>query len=236
MRKVLDNLKRCPYTTCGHQPVLTGYETDTPEAIFQVECEHCGATGPICDTEDAAIQEWNAIERHEPKKQEPLDADKILKEFRKTMNLAFDTFARKIGSDVRICPICGHEAKVLHLVLTHEWYDAHASGAKDIEYRAMSPHWKRLIGDRKLTLTHVRYSRGYSSTTMIRPILSISLGNCPIEGWNDLVYRIYHPPYKPRACTSCGETTRAFAKKSGLCCACEWKKQTDERAAAGGRA
>jgi hypothetical protein len=85
------------------------------------------------------------------------------------------------------------EAYVLHLVLTHEWYDAHASGQKDIEYRTFSLHWKRLIMDRKDILTHVRYSRGYSATTMIRKIERIDFGPCPIEGWEGTYYRIHHP-------------------------------------------
>lgn len=76
MRKVRPDIKNCPYTTCGHQAVLIGYDlTDAePEGSdmgYQVECETCCATGPLCDTEDAAIQEWNAIDRHEPCQIEP---------------------------------------------------------------------------------------------------------------------------------------------------------------------
>jgi predicted transposase YbfD/YdcC len=108
-------------------------------------------------------------------------------------------------SYVHECSKCGFinmesdwtEAHVLHLVLTQHWYDEHASGRKDVEYRAMSPHWKRLIWDRKHKLTHVRYSRGYSSTTMIRKIAEIDQGPCDIEGWGGMYYKIHHPEIKP---------------------------------------
>jgi len=107
-------------------------------------------------------------------------------------------------SYVHECSKCGfinmeqdwERAHILHLVLTHEWYDEHAAGRKDIEYRSMSPHWKRLIWDRLDKLTHVRYSRGYSSTTMIRPITGVTIGKCPIEGWEGMYYRIHHPEIK----------------------------------------
>jgi hypothetical protein len=104
-------------------------------------------------------------------------------------------------SYVHECSRCGkiigesewQRAKVLHLVLTAHWYDEHASGRKDVEYRAMSPHWTRLILARRKELTHVRYSRGYSSTTMIRKIERIDIGTCPLEGGDGMYYRIHHP-------------------------------------------
>lgn len=103
-------------------------------------------------------------------------------------------------SYVHECAKCGfiimesdwEPAVVLHLVVSFKWYDAHASGAKDIEYRAMSPHWHKLIWDRKRKLTHVRYSRGYSSTTMTRKITGITIGHCPYKGWEGMYYRIHH--------------------------------------------
>lgn len=70
-----DKIKNCPYTTCGHEASCYRYprnSDDHPEVhdLYQVECGHCQASGPGCDTEDAAIQEWNAIERHEPRQKE----------------------------------------------------------------------------------------------------------------------------------------------------------------------
>jgi len=68
------------------------------------------------------------------------------------------------------------------------------AGEKDDEYRAMTVHWKRLIWDRRARITHVRFARGYTKTTMLRPVHSIDIGLCPYEGWNDSYFRIHMPP------------------------------------------
>jgi hypothetical protein len=80
---------------------------------------------------------------------------------------------------------------VIHLVLTHHWFDEMVAGRKDIEYRAMTPHWTRLIWDRRDKITHARFSRGYTSRTMTRRVLSVSIGDCPYEGWDGEYYRLH---------------------------------------------
>lgn len=79
---------------------------------------------------------------------------------------------------------------VVHLVLTHHWFDEIKSGRKRVEYRKMSPHWKRLIWDRRKQITHVRFARGYSSETMTFQVDKISQGRCPYDGWDDVYYTI----------------------------------------------
>lgn len=79
---------------------------------------------------------------------------------------------------------------ILHLVLTHHWYDEMVAGRKDVEYRAIKPHWTKMIWNRCGAITHVRFSRAYSSTTILRPVVGIDIGTCPDEGWDDDYYRI----------------------------------------------
>ena len=80
--------------------------------------------------------------------------------------------------------------KILHLVLTHHWYNEVTSGHKYIEYRQQSPHWKKLIWDKKEELTHVRFAKGYSKEQILRKIKKIDIGTCPYEGWDEDYYRI----------------------------------------------
>ena len=86
------------------------------------------------------------------------------------------------------------EAVVLHLVLTHRWFDMMACRAKDVEYRAMTEHWTRLIWDRRDRITHARFARGYTSQTILRPVRCIDIGPCPYDGWDGDYYRIHMPP------------------------------------------
>ena len=79
----------------------------------------------------------------------------------------------------------------LNMVLTYHWFDEMVAGRKDVEYRAMTPHWKRLIWDRRERLLDARFSRGYTKTTITRPILEIDIGPCPYEGWEENYYRIH---------------------------------------------
>jgi len=81
-------------------------------------------------------------------------------------------------------------ALVLHLVLTYHWFDEIESGRKRKEYREMSPHWKRLIWDRRDKITHVRFARGYTSKTMTFPVEKIMKERCPYDGWDDVYYTL----------------------------------------------
>lgn len=82
-------------------------------------------------------------------------------------------------------------AKTLALVLSFKWFDETIAGRKWIEYREIKPHWERLIWRRKEQLTHVRFSRGYTSEALTLPILHIDIGPCPIPGWHGNFYRIH---------------------------------------------
>jgi len=83
---------------------------------------------------------------------------------------------------------------VLHLPLTHHWYDETERGAKCIEYRVMIPRWEKQIWQRRVEITHVRFSRGYTSRTLTRPVERIDIGPCPIPGWGGDYYRIHFSP------------------------------------------
>ena len=85
------------------------------------------------------------------------------------------------------------KAKTLHLVLTHHWFDEILTGRKNVEYRAMSPYWKRLIWERRHKITHVRFQRGYSKSpkTITFPVFLIDVGECPILGWGSRYFRIH---------------------------------------------
>ena len=82
----------------------------------------------------------------------------------------------------------------LHLILTFHWYDLTVSGAKTIEYRAMSERWRKLIWDRRDQITHVRFARGYTSTMQTFRVHWIDMGSCPIPGWDGTYYRIHFGP------------------------------------------
>ena len=86
------------------------------------------------------------------------------------------------------------EKVIVHLVLTHYWFDEMTAGRKDIEYRAMSPHWTKLIWDRRGKITHARFSRAYTSTMILRPVTRIDIGPCPYEGWDADYYRLHLGP------------------------------------------
>ena len=80
---------------------------------------------------------------------------------------------------------------VLHLVLTHHWYDQTENGTKRTEYRAMTERWKRQIWERRESISAVRFARGYTSRTLTRSVESIDIGPCPIPGWAGDYYRIH---------------------------------------------
>jgi len=81
--------------------------------------------------------------------------------------------------------------KILHLVLTYQWYDESTIGNKTTEFRAISDRWKRIIWDKRDEYTHVRFARGYTSTTTTFKIENIDIGGCYIDGWDDQYYRIH---------------------------------------------
>lgn len=96
--------------------------------------------------------------------------------------------------------------KILNLVLTREWYDKIASGAKAHEYREIKPYWMnrltRIAGGIKTKwtgqeckliaggaigipkewwekFTHVTFMRAYTSTKMTFRIKSFSIDTTP---------------------------------------------------------
>lgn len=79
----------------------------------------------------------------------------------------------------------------LHLVLTFHWYDESVALRKPTEFRAPTPRWMRLIYDRRDRITHVRFARGYTSTTTTFRVSHIDLGPCPIPGWDGDYIRIH---------------------------------------------
>jgi len=85
---------------------------------------------------------------------------------------------------------------VVHLVLTYHWYDEMTAGRKHIEYRAITPHWKRLLWDRREQIKYARFSRGYTSTTITRLVRSIDTGPCPYDEWHGEYYRLHLGPVK----------------------------------------
>jgi len=74
---------------------------------------------------------------------------------------------------------------VLDLVLKHKWYDMIDVGDKPEEYRQKNDYWNnRLIDKETLRVkpfSHVRFHRGYTSTTMLWTITDISLGRGKTE-------------------------------------------------------
>ena len=75
--------------------------------------------------------------------------------------------------------------KILDLVLKHKWYDMIDVGDKPEEYREDNDYWNNRLIDKETLLvkpfTHVRFHRGYTSTTMLWTITDISLGRGKTE-------------------------------------------------------
>ena len=80
---------------------------------------------------------------------------------------------------------------MLNLVLTYYWYDKIEGGNKPIEYRSMSPKWKRDIWERRDTIKKVRCQRAYTKTHLFKDVEKIDIGKCPYDGWDDNYYRIH---------------------------------------------
>ena len=85
--------------------------------------------------------------------------------------------------------------KVIHLVLKGVWFDMMVSGMKDVEYREIKPHWIRLLWSNRNTITHAKFSRGYTKKSITRKVRSIDIGPCPYAGWAGDYYRIHMEPY-----------------------------------------
>ena len=81
----------------------------------------------------------------------------------------------------------------LKLVLTEHWYDEYVSGRKRIEYRVMSPHWKRLIWNRRDRIKRVQFQRAFKKNPpkSSYEVQRIDIGICHIDGWDDHYYRIF---------------------------------------------
>lgn len=84
-----------------------------------------------------------------------------------------------------------YNGKLLHLVLTYNWYDETVKGSKRIEYREMTDRWRKIIWDKRSEYTHVRFARGYTSETTTFSVTDITIGSCPIDGWDKEYFRIH---------------------------------------------
>jgi len=81
--------------------------------------------------------------------------------------------------------------KRLHLVLTFDWFDQTDRGWKRVEYRKMTPRWKKLIWDARDEIKTVRFARGYTADAREFYVHKIDIGSCPIAGWTGNFYRIH---------------------------------------------
>ncbi len=59
-----ETIKPCPF--CGKAEDVGKHNWD---GVLVVQCEYCGASGPLCDAASKAIQEWNT--RHPESAPEP---------------------------------------------------------------------------------------------------------------------------------------------------------------------
>ena len=80
---------------------------------------------------------------------------------------------------------------ILHLVLTGHWWDETAHHGKRVEYRKITPYWRKRILDKADQITSVRFARGYTSTVNTYAVDKIDVGPCPIEGWPGDYIRIH---------------------------------------------
>ena len=81
---------------------------------------------------------------------------------------------------------------VLHLVLTHHWFDEIDSGRKRIEYREMTEYWEDRIWNKRDKITHVQFSRGYTPIkSPIYEVECIDVGESPYTGWTEKYFRIH---------------------------------------------
>jgi hypothetical protein len=91
----------------------------------------------------------------------------------------------------------------LKLFLTHHWFDETRAGRKRVEYRSMTEEngkpsrWYGQLWVKRHQITHVRFSRGYTPTTLLFKVVKIDIGPCPIPGWEGDYYRIHFTETTP---------------------------------------
>jgi len=83
---------------------------------------------------------------------------------------------------------------ILHLVLKHHWFDEMVAGRKHVEYREMGAFWKKRLWDKRGHITHARFARGYTSTTVLRPVTRVDIGPCEHDGFEGEYYRLHLGP------------------------------------------
>ena len=78
--------------------------------------------------------------------------------------------------------------KILHLILTHKWYDMIASGTKKEEYREIKPYYSERFYNNDYS--DVVLHRGYTNTTIRKKIagITIGIGN---PAWGAPVEKVY---------------------------------------------
>lgn len=79
----------------------------------------------------------------------------------------------------------------LHLVLTGHWYEQTVHGRKRVEYRTITPHWKKRIWEKRGSIETVTFSKGYTAEKTSYYVEKIDVGPCPLEGWEGDFYRIH---------------------------------------------
>ena len=82
------------------------------------------------------------------------------------------------------------DKSIIHLVLTHHWFDEISSGRKMIEYRELkNSHLKRILNNPELKT--IVFHRGYSSIIVIMTVSSVDVGPCPYPDWPGDYIRIH---------------------------------------------
>ena len=107
---------------------------------------------------------------------------------------AWNCYSPEVAADKCIQvyrPDCITEMRTLKLVLTADWFEEMRTGRKTVEYRRISDHWRKRIWELRHEITHVQFSRGYTTTKLTRNVLRIDIGPCPYPTWNGRYYRIY---------------------------------------------
>jgi hypothetical protein len=82
------------------------------------------------------------------------------------------------------------DKKLIHLVLTHHWFDEIISGRKLVEYRALKKcHIKNILHNKYLET--IVFHRGYSSVIVTRTVSNVDVGPCPYPDWPGDYIRIH---------------------------------------------
>ena len=56
-----DDLEPCPNPKCKMASSDSTYITRCPDDSWRVHCQHCGMWGPIAETANGAVREWNQL-------------------------------------------------------------------------------------------------------------------------------------------------------------------------------